>query len=41
MHLLEAITYDIHHPEMVIVKRSTMDLYFQRHIPEHLWRSSR
>jgi hypothetical protein len=28
MHVLEVTSYDIHHPEMVIVKRSTMDLYF-------------
>jgi hypothetical protein len=28
IYLLEATSFEIHHPEMVILKRSTMDLYF-------------
>ena len=28
IYLLEATSFEIHHPEMVILKRSTIDLYF-------------
>jgi hypothetical protein len=28
LYLLEARTFEIHHSELVVVKRTTMDLYF-------------
>jgi hypothetical protein len=28
IHLLEAISFEIHHPELLILKKSTVDLYF-------------
>jgi hypothetical protein len=28
VYVLEVTSFEIHHPEIVIVKRSTMDLYF-------------
>ena len=33
MHLLEVTSYEVHHPEMVVVKGSTVDLYFAAENP--------
>jgi hypothetical protein len=38
MYVLESTSFEIHHPELVFVQQSTIDLYtFLRHIPELLW----
>jgi hypothetical protein len=34
MYLLEATSFEVHHPELVVVKRSTMDLYFSADHPQ-------